>query len=203
MKFSALGSTGGTEIEKASTPGLEYDPKSDRMVAWSGGGTVYSLDLDKKAWTRHDPAPTGGPIPGAANTNGTFGRFRYSPGKNVFVAVSSVTTNVFVYKLAPGAGVPQPEAGVAPVDGGPSSPGTSEAGSPEVVGAQPDGGHSNSNSGCGCRTARGRDQSQTGLLTAIVLACFGYRRSRLSRNNLNDRSSSVRRARPHRLPRRR
>ncbi len=36
------------------------------------------------------------PTPGALN--GTFGRFRYSPVRNVFIAVNSTEENVFIYK---------------------------------------------------------------------------------------------------------
>lgn len=203
VKRSNLGATGGTEIEATNTPGFEYDPKSDRMVAWSGGGKVYSLDLDKKAWTGLDPAPTSGPVPGAANMNGTFGRFRYSPAKNVFVVVSTVDTNVFVYKLSAGAGVPQPDAGVVSTDGGQNNP-SEDSGSHEAGVGQPDGSSNqpggrdagpggddasigpglaaptaSSDSGCTCKVARRTNNRETGQLAAIVLAaCFGCRRSR-------------------------
>ena len=36
---------------------------------------------------------------GPANGNGTYGRFRYVPSLNVFVVVSGVDENVFVYRL--------------------------------------------------------------------------------------------------------
>jgi hypothetical protein len=47
----ALNSTGGSTIINSIYPGIDYDPVSDRMVAWNGGDTVYSLNLDTKQWT--------------------------------------------------------------------------------------------------------------------------------------------------------
>ena len=48
-------------------------------------------------WTKHDSAGTVSPGPQA--TWGTWGRFRYVASKNLFVTVSSVNKNVFVYRL--------------------------------------------------------------------------------------------------------
>ena len=42
--------------------------------------------------------------PTGASTQGTFGRFRYSPSKNVFVVVNSVDQDVYVYRLTLGSG---------------------------------------------------------------------------------------------------
>lgn len=36
---------GGDAVVNAQGPGLAYDPASDRIVGWTGGGDVYSLDL--------------------------------------------------------------------------------------------------------------------------------------------------------------
>jgi Bacterial Ig-like domain (group 2) len=92
-----LATTGDREIEDVPEPGVDYDAVNDRIVAWKGGGDVYTLDLDKLVWTRH-PAE-GSVVATAANGNGTFGRFRYVPSLNVFVVVSGVHENVFVYRL--------------------------------------------------------------------------------------------------------
>jgi hypothetical protein len=96
--------TGDTAIIHAHSPGMAYDPVGDRMVAWSGGADVYTLNLDTRVWTRH--AKTGGPTPPAANGTGTFGRFRYVASKNVFVTVNRSNENLFFYKLTPGGGLP-------------------------------------------------------------------------------------------------
>ena len=95
---------GDTGIMSAHYPGVVYDPVSDRIVAWSGGADVYTLDLDAMAWTRH--ATTGTVIPTAAPGQGTYGRFQYIPSKNAFVAVNSINEDVYVYKLGPGGGTP-------------------------------------------------------------------------------------------------
>jgi hypothetical protein len=94
---SVLATTGDREIEDVGNPGVEYDPVNDRIVAWKGGGDVYTLDIDKLVWTRH-PAQ-GAVVATPGNGNGTFGRFRYVPSLNVFVVVSGVHENVFVYRL--------------------------------------------------------------------------------------------------------
>src|SRR5215813_45026 len=43
--------TGDTAITDTGYPGIDYDPVSDRMVAWNGGDTVYSLNLDTNQWS--------------------------------------------------------------------------------------------------------------------------------------------------------
>jgi hypothetical protein len=45
------------------------------------------------------PAPTNTITPTAPNQNGTYGRFRYVPSKNVFIVVNSVDENVYFYKF--------------------------------------------------------------------------------------------------------
>ena len=80
---------------KLSAPGLAYSPALDRFVAWSGGRTAAVLDLSSARWT----AIVGtGDDPGAQASTGTFGRFRYSPARKVFVVVSGTKRNVFLWK---------------------------------------------------------------------------------------------------------
>jgi len=99
-----LSATGATEILNAGNPGFDYDPVSDRFVAWNGGSNVYLLNMDTRAITRVSPAGTNTVTPTSANGNGTYGRFRYIPSKNAFVVVNSVDQNVYIYKLSSGAG---------------------------------------------------------------------------------------------------
>jgi hypothetical protein len=96
--------TGATEIMSTRFTGLAYDPVSDRMVAWSGGPYVYTLNLDTLVWTRH--SPTNSVVPGPAADKGTHGRWQYIPSKNAFIGVSDIDENVFIYKLAAGGGTP-------------------------------------------------------------------------------------------------
>jgi hypothetical protein len=100
----ALSSAGATRTDLRSTglagalpgsPGLAYVPGLDRFVAWSGGSTVFFLDPTTWAWKSVQAA---GDTPGPAASNGTYGRFRYSPGHHVLIGVSSTQQNVFLYK---------------------------------------------------------------------------------------------------------
>jgi hypothetical protein len=100
---STSGDNGG--MISASAPGLDYDPVSDKMVAWKGGTDIYSLDLDNWQWTRHAAAATNTVTPTAPSGSGTYGRFRYVPSKNVFIVVNGVDENVFIYRLTTGSGV--------------------------------------------------------------------------------------------------
>jgi len=96
--------TGDNSILNTTVPGLDYDPVSDKMVAWNGGTDVYTFDIDSLKWKLHPPAATNTVVPPAPAATGTYGRFRYIPTKNAFICVSDVMQNVFVYKLTPGSG---------------------------------------------------------------------------------------------------
>jgi hypothetical protein len=175
--WSAVATTGDTTVASLPSPGLDYDAVADRMVAWAGGGDVYSLDLDTLEWEAH--ATTGEVIPTAANMNGTFGRFRYVPSKNVFVAVNNTNENVFVFRFSPGAGTGSESgdgtgadgSGSASADSGSDASasasasdgssgsaggnleGTSAAEGPTATGEQE--GESSETGGCGCSNASG------------------------------------------------
>ncbi|MFT3771788.1 MAG: kelch repeat-containing protein [Minicystis sp.] len=87
--------TTGITAPIGNATGLAYDPVLDRFVAWSGGPVVYFLD--PQTW--HVTAVTGtGDVPTPGALNGTFGRFRYSPARNVFIAVNATEEDVFIYK---------------------------------------------------------------------------------------------------------
>ncbi len=53
------------------------------------------LDLPGAKWTE---LTASGDDPGPRASNGTYGRFRYSPARNVFIVVSGTTQNVFLWK---------------------------------------------------------------------------------------------------------
>ncbi|MGH8769555.1 MAG: kelch repeat-containing protein [Burkholderiales bacterium] len=89
---------GGDAVINSDSPGLAYDPVADRMVAWSGGNTVYALNLDTGVWTSaaHQAGPN------AEQTEwGTFGRWGYVPEFGVFVLVNDIDRNGYVFKLSP------------------------------------------------------------------------------------------------------
>jgi hypothetical protein len=110
-----LNASGGAAIVDGNGPGLEYDPASDRIVGWVGGASVYALNLDSRTWTLLPPAATNTVVPTAGNAQGTYGRFRYIPSKNVFIVVNSIDENVYFYKLSTGGGIAPPAAPAKPL----------------------------------------------------------------------------------------
>ena len=98
--------TGDTAIVSAHAPGLAYDPVGRQFVAWSGGADVYTLNPDTWVWRKH--TSTNSVVPTAAASQGTYSRWRYSPGHNVFVGVNSKYENVFIYKLSSSSPPPDP-----------------------------------------------------------------------------------------------
>lgn len=111
-----LSSSGATDIISAGAPGLAYDPVSDRIVAWNGGSSVYSLNMDTLVWTKLGPAASNSVTPSQVTAaGGTFGRFQYIPSKNAFIAVNATNENVYIYKLSSGSGAPPPQQPAKPV----------------------------------------------------------------------------------------
>jgi len=101
-----LSTTGGSAVVTAQGPGLAYDPTIGRIVAWPGGGCdVYSLDINTHTWTKHTASNSVIP-PSSSAAKGTYGRWRYIPSKNVYIAVNSIYNNVFFYKLSSAGGTP-------------------------------------------------------------------------------------------------
>jgi hypothetical protein len=79
------------------SPGIDYDPIADRIVAWHGGSNVYALNMDTGAWTQ--VATNAGPT-ASAPTQGTFGRWGYIPQYRVFALVNDIDQNAWVFRLA-------------------------------------------------------------------------------------------------------
>ena len=105
-EFSQPTPTGDTEIiDTPLSPGLTYDSKSRKLVAWSGTSAeradvyVLTIDGDSYHWTRVRPAAGNQVTPTTMNPNGTYSRFQYAPSQNVFVLVNEVDENVYVYRL--------------------------------------------------------------------------------------------------------
>jgi hypothetical protein len=94
-KTHAVVTTTGLSAPLGGAPGLAYSPVLDRFVAWSGGRALAILDLTPAKWTVVEGT---GDDPGAQASNGTYGRFRYSPARDVFVVVSGTKRNVFLWK---------------------------------------------------------------------------------------------------------
>jgi hypothetical protein len=89
--------SGCSALQNASYPGLAYDPVQKVVVGWAGGDTVYLFNPDTKTCT---PVtyPNG---PGAAQPNGTNGRFRYFPSLGVFAVVNGVDENAYALRIDP------------------------------------------------------------------------------------------------------
>ncbi|KKN01162.1 hypothetical protein LCGC14_1130510 [marine sediment metagenome] len=87
---------GDTALLDAKYITLSYDSVEGQIIGWLGGNSVYALDLDNHILTKHT-SNTVGPAFQTRN-DGTYGRWRYVPSENVFVVVTSVNKNVFVYR---------------------------------------------------------------------------------------------------------
>ncbi len=87
--------TGGDALIEHWSPGLAYDPVTDHIVAWAGE-SVYSLNVDTKAWTEHKAKGA----PSIESLNSVYGLWRYIPDFNVFIAMTGADKNIFLYKLS-------------------------------------------------------------------------------------------------------
>ncbi|MCH9683926.1 MAG: hypothetical protein K0V04_21010 [Deltaproteobacteria bacterium] len=155
-----LDTTGVEVIRSASNPGLVYDDVLGRIVAWPGGPDVYSLDTATLTWEVHPPAADNVDLPSTVTASGgTYGRFGYSPARNIYILVNAVDDNVMLYKLAPGAGTPPPDPS-DPGDPDPTDDGgdDSDSGDDDGTGSPSDGG---TDGGRGDTTAGGA--SDTGI----------------------------------------
>jgi MYXO-CTERM domain-containing protein len=165
-----LPTEGGDFVVDQSYPGLDYDPVSDRMIAWGGGGSVWALDLDTSQWTEH--ALDGGPGDVSAAGYGTHGRWRYSVELGYFVLVNEFDQDAWVLRFQPDAGMPGDDDGGSSSSEGSSDgssgapPSTSGVGTDEsgeaTSGAEPattgseetsSGAVDSADGGCGCRSS--------------------------------------------------
>jgi|GEM_PF-821807 len=89
--------TGGDALVSAPSPGVAYDPKVKGLVAWDGG-PIYFLNVETRNWSTKNPPNT------PTTQRGPFGRWRYIPRDNVFIAITSATKDVSFYKNTAGAG---------------------------------------------------------------------------------------------------
>jgi hypothetical protein len=88
---------------KSGYPGLAYDSTLDRIVGWPNfGDVVYLFDPDTKSCATEsfpggppDSSHQGGP----KTSNGTYGRLRYFPTKDVFVLVNDAGNDAYILRL--------------------------------------------------------------------------------------------------------
>tara|TARA_R110002074_G_scaffold343356_1_gene513775 strand:- start:443 stop:1549 length:1107 start_codon:yes stop_codon:yes gene_type:complete len=86
--------SGAEALINETSPGLAYDPVSDRIVGWAGG-SVFSLNPDTRTWVEHKAS--GGP--NAESLNDVYGLWRYVPSLNAFIVMPGTKKNIFFYKL--------------------------------------------------------------------------------------------------------
>lgn len=87
--------TGTAPVSIGSRPGFVYVDARDQFFAWGGGRDLYTFNPTTAVWSR---LAATGDDPGAQQQWGTYGRFRYSPARGVFVLVNDVNQNVYLYK---------------------------------------------------------------------------------------------------------
>ena len=92
--------TGETSCSDQLRPGFVWSPRDSLFFCWSGGANVFTFNPRTAVWDSIPPDAGNTVTPSAAASNGTFGRFRYSPRYGLFVAVNSTTGNTFVYRYA-------------------------------------------------------------------------------------------------------
>ena len=184
--FTSQQPTTGGAAAMAGHPGVEWDPTLERIVTWAGGASVYSLDVDSWTWFEHAPAPSNAVQPTAPAAAGTFGRFRFMPGRNAYVLVNKTSEAVFFYKLTGGAGTPVPplDAGAPPVDA--AAPPVDAAAPPVDAGAGVDLGSASGAdaaaattsgaAGCGCGIGAGPRRGSP-LLWLVIAPLVAVSRS--------------------------
>jgi hypothetical protein len=95
-------SGGATPITNgAASPGLVFDTIGQTLVGWpSSGNSVYLItpDVVNQRMTCQKVTYANGP-PNATQTTGTFGRFRYFPGLDVFVVINDFNIPAYIFRL--------------------------------------------------------------------------------------------------------
>lgn len=94
---SVVAATGTAPSGLGTRPGFVYADARDRFFAWGGGRNLFVFDPQAKSWS---VLAGSGDDPGPQQEAGTYGRFRYSPKRNVFVLVNGASQEVFIYKPA-------------------------------------------------------------------------------------------------------
>ncbi|MEE9411845.1 MAG: hypothetical protein V3V22_02210 [Methylococcales bacterium] len=102
FKVENLNAVGGTEFLGAEAPGLVYDPTIEKVVAWAGGDTLYTLNLDVNPprWTAESfpILPSQASAAPVAHKQGTYGRFAYSPAMKALVVYNAADKNGYLFR---------------------------------------------------------------------------------------------------------
>jgi hypothetical protein len=89
-------------------PGIDYDPVSDKLVAWNN---IATLNNSGKAWSTNqviiydpvsatctEPSFSGGPVFNSID-RGTHGKFRWNPNTGTFIAGNNPSADFFSLRL--------------------------------------------------------------------------------------------------------
>lgn len=93
--YTEVAASGSAPTNIGTRPGMAYADQRDMFFVWGGGKDIYTFNPANAAWTHLTP---GGDDPGAQQQWGTYGRFRYSPSRGVFILVNGTTKDVYIYK---------------------------------------------------------------------------------------------------------
>jgi len=100
--------SGGVNPINAANPGFTFDSVADDFVGWPNqGNSVYIItpDVANQRLDCTKSTFTGGPpnsaqtVAGANTSNGTFGRFQYFPGPDVFVLINDWDIPAYILRL--------------------------------------------------------------------------------------------------------
>jgi hypothetical protein len=97
---TALTGSGCGNLASTNAPGFAYDPVQKLMVGWAGGNTAYLYNPTTDSCTT--ATYSGGPT--TIQSNGTYGRFQYSPALGVFTVANSISTNAYSLRLTSSSG---------------------------------------------------------------------------------------------------
>jgi hypothetical protein len=107
--------SGAVEIKAVGNPGLAWDPLRNRFTAWSGGKDLYVIDPASWACDKAEIASGNSVTPTSADKTGTYGRFRYIPSRDLFIAVNRTAENVYFFKPSGATAIrPHPSRAKAP-----------------------------------------------------------------------------------------
>jgi hypothetical protein len=83
------------------SPGADYSYIDTSIISWAGGDTVYKYNSVNDSFMAVPPSASNTVHPPASQqTNGTFGRWRYSKAHNFFIYVHSADSSVYYYRLS-------------------------------------------------------------------------------------------------------
>jgi hypothetical protein len=101
--------SGGVHPISSSNPGITFDSMANDFVGWPNqGDSIYTLTPDpanqrltcqKLTFPGGPPNSEHAPTIGPNTSNGTFGRFQYFPGPDIFVLVNDWNIPAYVLRL--------------------------------------------------------------------------------------------------------